>query len=118
MFTKKQKTNFWQHVNKQEPDECWPWLAYTNPKTGYGQLTINNKIMTAHRVSWMIHHKKIIPTKMTIDHLCRNRKCVNPNHLELVTNKVNCLRGMSAPAKNARKTHCIYGHPFSGKIFN
>lgn len=51
---------------------------------------------------------------MTIDHLCRNRACFNPDHLEQVTNQTNILRGEGATATNARKTHCIRGHELVG----
>jgi HNH endonuclease len=47
---------------------------------------------------------------MTLDHLCRNPKCVNPEHLQIVTNKENILRGVSFTAENASKTHCVRGH--------
>jgi hypothetical protein len=55
-----------------------------------------------------------IPEGKQLDHLCRNRACINPEHLEPVTAKENILRGESFSAKNARKTHCIHGHELSG----
>jgi hypothetical protein len=54
-----------------------------------------------------------IETGLTVDHLCRNRRCVNPDHLEIVTNKDNILRGLSFAAMNKAKTHCIHGHEFN-----
>jgi len=64
-----------------------------------------------HRVpmGWVIQ----IPTGLTIDHLCRNTSCGNPDHLEAVPGGVNTLRGYSPPARNARKAHCPHGHPLS-----
>ena len=56
-----------------------------------------------------------IPDGKELDHLCRNRKCVNPKHLESVTHRENILRGETIMAENARKTHCWRGHPLSGK---
>ena len=91
---------FWQRVVKRGSDECWLW---TGAKTmdGYGQF---NRRSYAHRVSYEMH-KGPIPEGLVIDHLCRNKKCVNPAHLEAVTNTVNLQR--SAPAT---KTHCKRGH--------
>ena len=59
-------------------------------------------------------HVGPIPKGLTVDHTCRNRRCVNPNHMEIVTQKENNARGNSPSAINARKTHCKRGHPFSG----
>jgi len=104
---------FWKKVKKTEG--CWEWTAYIR-RDGYGQWgTRYMKLapLVAHRVSYCL---LIGPIRegMTIDHLCRNRKCVNPEHLEMVTQRENILRGVGLSAMNARKTHCPKGHPLSG----
>lgn len=94
---------------------CIEWIACTNG-VGYGVLSINRtggKIL-AHRWSYQ-HHNGPIPDGLSIDHLCRNRGCVNPDHLEAVTHRENVLRGMAPTATNAAKTHCVNGHPFAGE---
>lgn len=91
---------------------CWEWIAFKNPK-GYGHFRFNGRIIRAHQFSYVLFNGKI-PEGLTIDHLCRNKGCVNPGHLEAVTNKINCLRGNSPPAINARKTHCPKGHELFG----
>jgi hypothetical protein len=65
----------------------------------------------AHRWLWE-QFGGAIPTGLTIDHLCRNRACVNPWHMEVVTNRENILRGETFSGMNKRKTHCVRGHPF------
>lgn len=103
----------WAKVDRRGPDECWPWLGSLNMH-GYGRIGRGSKsegIEMAHRATYELTHGPI-PDGLEIDHLCRNRACVNPSHLEPVTRRVNLLRGVGASAKNARKTHCPKGHPY------
>lgn len=89
---------------------CWEWLAYR--ENGYGKFRLNGKSCMAHRVVWETLVGPI-PAGLQVDHLCRNRGCVNPDHLELVTQQENILRGQSACAWNARKNVCKRGHPLT-----
>lgn len=89
---------------------CMPWPAAK--VSGYGVININGKPRKAHRVIYE-NHKGPIPDGLVLDHLCRNHKCVNPDHLEAVTQKINTIRGIGPSAMNSKKTHCKNGHPFS-----
>lgn len=71
--------------------------------------------MEVHRVSYQEFNGPILPG-LVIDHLCRNKKCVNPKHLEAITSGENVLRGVGPTAMNARKTHCMRGHKLLGKV--
>lgn len=94
------------------PDDCWRWLGHLN-RDGYGQIRDEfGVIITAHRASYLVHVGPIA-AGMEIDHLCRNRACVNPAHLEPVTHQQNMMRTNVPAAVNARKTHCIRGHEFT-----
>lgn len=92
------------------PHSCWKWLASARGR--YGQFTGSSGRMQAHRWAYE-HYVGPIPDGAVIDHLCRNRLCVNPDHLEPVTNRENLMRGQGITAKNARKTHCLLGHEFT-----
>ena len=94
-------------------EDCWIWKGGTS-SDGYGRIRGDGecKTMPAHHVTYKAFIGEI-PEGMVTDHLCRNPSCVNPWHLELVTNRENVLRGVGVTAENARKTHCIRGHEFT-----
>lgn len=87
---------------------CWEWTASVE-RGGYGRYRVGSKTRLAHRVSYE-HLVGPIPDGLQLDHLCRNRRCVNPAHLEPVTCKENLMRGETEAARNAAKTHCKHGH--------
>lgn len=112
---------FWEHVNKDGPipiyrpelGPCWIWTLSKN-KRGYGKASKRGGgWMLAHRASYLLIIGPLQKGEVP-DHLCRVPACVNPYHLEIVTNVENILRGNSLNAINAKKTHCIRGHPLSG----
>lgn len=99
----------WARVDKT--DDCWVWQGRL-AANGYGRVVPDGRDRVVHRV---VYELLVGPVAegLTLDHLCRNRACVNPAHLEPVTNRENILRGESPTATNARKTHCIHGHEFT-----
>lgn len=90
---------------------CWEWQGYVGSR-GYGKFWGGSRDYLSHRWIYEYYNDKI-PKGLTIDHLCRNRLCCNPAHLEVVTNRENILRGIGIPAQNARKTHCPKGHGYT-----
>lgn len=110
------ESRFWGKVDKT--DTCWLWTAATQDN-GYGSFFIGRvggrvRLARAHRFAYELAAGPI-PDGLVIDHLCRVRNCVNPDHLEAVSNKENLLRGEGLPAIAAAKTQCSRGgHPLSG----
>lgn len=95
---------------KMEPipeSGCWIWNGYID-HYGYGIVKINTRIYKAHRVAYFLHFGSL-DTTLTIDHLCRVRCCVNPHHLEAVTNYENIKRGKWITGKKEKK-YCVHGH--------
>lgn len=90
--------------------DCWQWRGTLLP-SGYGKFSVGQKQCIAHRFSYETFVGPI-PDGLQIDHLCRNRGCVRPTHLEAVTGRVNLLRGETITARNASRTHCPQDHPY------
>ena len=115
---------FWEKVGPHtDPNVCWLWRASVvtgttqkNPLP-YGYFRVGNKTVLAHRFSYEMHYHVTIPKGMTIDHVkargCTSTLCVNPRHLEVVTSRVNTLRGNTLTAAKAAQTYCVHGHPFN-----
>lgn len=108
------KDRFWSKVERRT-NECWPWQSTLN-RGGYGVFSISGSMRLAHRIAYILT-KGPIPGDLQIDHLCRNRKCVNPAHMEPVTCRVNVIRGIGPATVRARcaklmatRTHCKHGH--------
>src|SRR6184192_21036 len=99
---------FWKKVKKT--DYCWNWDSKDNGQ-GYSRLwdIDKKKYVRAHRFSYELH-KGQIPEEKVLDHLCRNRSCVNPDHLEAVSSDTNAARGIWAT-----KMNCKNGHLFKDK---
>jgi hypothetical protein len=101
---------FWSQIVVVE--SCWTWTAGQN-SAGYGIMEDKAHRYLAHRWAYE-RFRGPIPAGLTIDHLCRNRLCVNPEHMEAVTNRENILRGEGITATAARATACKLGHPLDG----
>jgi hypothetical protein len=108
-ITEKQEQNFWKRVHKSDTG-CWEWTGCKCH--GYGYVGMNGKNHRVHRIAYILTHGGI-PDGLVPDHLCKNKACVNPAHLELVTIKENTMRGDGPTAQNAKKTHCPQGHEYT-----
>jgi len=97
------EVRFWSKVEKTS--KCWNWKAGTDGR--YGLFKLNGKDEKAHRVAYLLE-KGSIPEGLSLDHLCFNKLCVNPAHLEPVPIRINIQRAA------ARKTHCKRGHALVG----
>ena len=99
----------WSYVDRTAT--CWLWTG-AKSTGGYGRIYWSGKLLQAHRVVYELERGPI-PDGLELDHLCRVRSCVNPDHLEPVTSRENLLRGVGASAANARRTACENGHEFT-----
>lgn len=100
---------FWAKV-KVSDRGCWEWTAQIGDK-GYARFQLDGRPYRAHRLAYETLTAPV-PGELVLDHLCRVRHCVNPAHLEPVTNRENLRRGEH---RESRKTHCAQGHPFEGE---
>lgn len=91
--------------------ECWLWQGHVGPDGYARSVFLNKKQESVHRVSYLTFVGEI-PGGMAIDHICRNRKCCNPKHLQVLSVKENTLLGIGPTARNRKKTHCPRGHAF------
>ena len=119
-----ERERFWNNVKRGDKNDCWLWLG-GKTKSGYGQCYFEKKVQRAHRVAWMLSKSIVpIPSGMGVLHTCDNPACVNPLHLFLGTQKDNMQDCKSKGRMNnigqpnlryTLRTHCNYGHPFSGE---
>lgn len=127
-MTEKEEELFWVKVdtsgpipvNRADLGNCWQWIASLHHTRHYGQFWSTSRksgrklMLSAHKVLWE-HINGPVPDGQDLDHLCRNRACVNPSHLEVVSHRENVLRGESDFARKAQQTHCKHGHEFTAE---
>ena len=99
-------------VSPEPNSGCWLWDGALKDN-GYGCVWAGGRVKAAHREVYELL-LGCVSSSLTLDHLCRQRSCVNPDHLEPVTLRENLRRGESPTAINTRKTHCVHGHELSG----
>ena len=100
---------FWAKVDKS--GDCWLWTG-AKSSAGYGSFRVGRGGVGAHRIAYELAVGPI-PAGLELDHLCRVRHCVNPNHMEPVSHSENTHRGETVAASNAAKTHCPQGHEYT-----
>lgn len=99
---------FWEKVDAAD---CWDFTGALTAK-GYGSFRVEGKSISAHRYAYETLVGPI-PVGLQLDHLCRNRACVNPDHLQIVSPLVNTRRGHSFAARYGKRTHCKNGHAYT-----
>lgn len=103
------QVDWWSRVNRGDHEECWLWTQSCGSH-GYGQTWDGSTVLLAHRVAWTLVNGEI-PDGLTIDHVCRNRKCCNPSHLRLLSNIDNATDN-----GQISKTHCPARHDTEERI--
>lgn len=96
---------FWAKVDTTDPSGCWLWTGAVDPQTGYGRMYVEPSTLGAHRVAYLLLVGDI-PEGQQLDHLCRVRRCVRPDHLEPVTQRENLLRGETLAAAHSKGVDC------------
>lgn len=109
MFSERDRQKFLSKT-RAVPSGCVEWAGGVDAR-GYGHFYLDGRTLFAHRVALILAGRGPIDGYV-IDHLCRNRRCVRPDHLEAVSDRVNILRGSGPSAAHSVKTHCSQGHPF------
>ena len=115
--------NFWSKFDRTGPDvlglgPCWNWQGAVQKHNGYGRLTTRSytkgqkRSFAAHRLAYELVNGPV-PEGLQLDHLCRNRICGNPTHLEPVTMRENLMRGETLAAQLSSQTACKHGHEFT-----
>lgn len=113
-MTASQLRRFMARVEQITETGCWIWTGEViSSRLPYGRFWLDGRRVLAHRIAYE-HFKGPIPGGLVLDHLCRVPSCVNPDHLEVVTQRENTIRGTSMVASNVKKTHCKNGHELSG----
>lgn len=100
-------------VSPEPNSGCWLWMGALDSK-GYANTQVGSAFVGAHRHAWSLANGPI-PRGLEVDHKCRVRCCVNPDHLEPVQHRENMLRGDTIAAKNVAKSECPSGHPYDGR---
>jgi hypothetical protein len=102
----------WNQIDTSAgPSGCWPWQLST-ASHGYGRVLLNGRTWAVHVLAYESRVGPV-PTGLELDHLCGNKACCNPAHLEPVTHRVNILRADTPATVNAAKTHCPQGHEYT-----
>lgn len=94
--------------------ECWVWTG-ARMAVGYGQLRVGKRIECTHVVAMFLRHGAAALCAETVNHLCFNKSCCNPDHLQFASNWENILHGNTQQSTNASKTRCVNGHEFSAE---
>lgn len=113
-LTNQQRERLFSDAEPEPNSGCWLWTGTQTSKDGHGIFQIRKGLRAvAHRVMYAAEIGPI-PEGAVLDHLCRVPCCVNPAHVEPVTQRENVLRGVGPSARRARQSECIHGHPLSG----